>query len=84
MRKGRASVAAFVGSTTSLTQKTKVRSLIRNQLYGFKKKAVEEYANSQQSAAITAKLLSRVSTFNEEIERQEKTTDDFYCIKFSL
>ena len=43
----------------------------------FKKKAVEEHANSQQhSAAITAELLSRVSTFNEEIERNEKTRDE--------
>ena len=43
----------------------------------FKKKAVEEHANSQQhSAAITTELLSRVSTFNEEIERKENTRDE--------
>jgi len=39
----------------------------------FKKKAVEEHANSQpQSAAITAEQLSRVSTFNEEIEGRKR------------
>ena len=49
----------------------------------FKKKAVEEHANSQQhSAAFTAELLSRVSTFNEETERKEKTRDEVYYNTF--
>lgn len=49
----------------------------------FKKKAVEEHANSQQhSAAINAELLSRVPTFNEEIERKGKTRDDVYYNTF--
>lgn len=34
------------------------------------------------SAAITAELLSRVSTFNKEIERKEKTRDDVYYNTF--
>lgn len=49
----------------------------------FKKKALEEHANSQQHLpAITAELLSRVSTFNEEIERKEKTRDEVYFNTF--
>ena len=49
----------------------------------FKKKAVEEHANSQQhSAAFTAELLSRVSTFNEETKRKEKTRDEVYYNTF--
>ena len=48
-----------------------------------KKKAVEQHGNSlEHSAAITSKLLSRVSTFNEEIERKEKTKDDVYYNTF--
>ena len=44
----------------------------------FKWKAFEEHANSQQhAAAITAKLLSRVSTF-EEVRKIEDAKDDVY------
>ena len=45
----------------------------------FKNKAVEEHAKSHQHSA---ELLSRVSTFNEEIERKEKTRDDVYYNTF--
>jgi len=38
MRKGRECSASFVGSTTSITQKTKVRSLTWNQQYDSRKR----------------------------------------------
>ena len=43
----------------------------------FKRKAVEDHANSQQhAAAITAELLSRVSTFEEEVSKIEDAKDE--------
>ena len=36
----------------------------------------------QDSAAITAELLSGVSTFNEETERKEKTSDEVFYNTF--
>ena len=45
----------------------------------FKRKAVEDHANSQQhTAAITAELLSRVSTFEEEVREIEDVKDEVY------
>ena len=45
----------------------------------FKRKAVEDHANSQQhTAAITAELLSRVSTFEEEVRKIEDVKDEVY------
>ena len=45
----------------------------------FKQKAVEDHANSQQhTAAITAELLSRVSTFEEEVRKIEDVKDEVY------
>ena len=45
----------------------------------FKRKAVEDHANSQQhAAAITAELLSRVSTFEEEVSKIEDAKDEVY------
>ena len=45
----------------------------------FKWKAVEDHANSQQhAAAITAKLLRRVSTFEEEARKIEDAKDEVY------
>ena len=83
MRKGRECSASFVGSTTSLTQKNKSKKFNLEPAVRFKKKAVQENAKSNQhSAAISAELLSRVSTFNEEIERKEKTRDDVYYNTF--
>lgn len=67
-----------VANTKNKSKKFNMEPAVR-----FKKKAVEEHANSQQhSAAITAELLSRVSTFNEEIERKEKTRQYFYYNTF--
>ena len=45
----------------------------------FKWKTVEDHANSQQhAAAITAELLSRVSTFEEEVRKIEDAKDKVY------
>ena len=67
-----------VANTKNKSKKFNVEPAVR-----FKKKAVEEHAKSHQhSAAISAELLSRVSTFNEEIERKEKTRDDVYYNTF--
>ena len=45
----------------------------------FKWKVVEDHANSQQhAAAITAKLLRRVSTFEEEVRKIEDAKDEVY------
>ena len=67
-----------VDNTKNKSKKFNMEPAVR-----FKKKAVEELTNSQQhSAAITAELLSRVSTFNEEIERKEKTRQDVYYNTF--
>ena len=45
----------------------------------FKRKAVEDHANSHQhAAAITAELLSRVSTFEEEVSKIEDAKDEVY------
>ena len=45
----------------------------------FKRKAVEDHANSQQhAAAVTAELLSRVSTFEEEVRKIQDTRDEVY------
>ena len=43
----------------------------------FKWKAVKDHANSQHAAAITAKLLRRVSTF-EEVRKIEDAKDEVY------
>ena len=40
--------------------------------------------NNTQQLYITAELLSRVSTFNKEIERKEKTRQDVYYNTFLL
>ena len=45
----------------------------------FKRKAVEDHANSQQHAAtVTAELLSRVSIFEEEVRKIQDTRDEVY------
>ena len=45
----------------------------------FKRKAVGDHAKSQQHvAAVTAELLSRGSTFEEEVRKIEETKDDVY------
>ena len=45
----------------------------------FKRKAVEDHASSQQhAAAVTAELLSRVSTFEEEVRKIEGSKDEVY------
>lgn len=55
-----------IADTKNQSKKFNAESAVR-----FKKKALEECTNLQQhSAAITAEPLSRVSTFNEEIERK--------------
>ena len=67
-----------VANTKNKTKKFNLEPAVR-----FKKKAVEENAKSHQhSAAISAELLIRVSTFNEEIKRKEKTRDDVYYNTF--
>lgn len=68
-----------VANTKNKSKKFNVEAAVR-----FKKKAVEDHANSQQHKdAIAAELLSRVSTFHEEIERKEKTKDDVYHNAFT-
>ena len=68
-----------VANTKNKSKKFNVEPAVR-----FKKKAVEDHANSQQHKdAIAAELLSRVSTFHEEIERKEKTKDDVYHNTFT-
>lgn len=45
----------------------------------FKRKAVDNHANSQQhAAAVTAELVSRVSTFEEEVRKIQDTRDEVY------
>lgn len=67
-----------VANTKGKSKKFNMEPAVR-----FKKKAVEEHSNSQQhSAALTAELLRRVSTFNEGIERKEKTRHDVYYNTF--
>ena len=68
----------IIANTKIKSKKFNIEPAVR-----FKKKALEECTNLQQhSAAITAEPLSRVSTFNEEIERKEKTRDEVYFNTF--
>lgn len=68
-----------VANTKNKSKKFNVEAAVR-----FKKKAVEDHPNLQQHKdAIAAELLSRVSTFHEEIERKEKTKDDVYHNTFT-
>ena len=63
-----------IANTKNKSKKFNVKPAVR-----FKKKAVEDHTNCQHKDAMTAELLSRVST---SIERKEKTRDDVYHSTF--
>ena len=66
--------------TTNYQNKSKKYSL--DPAVRFKRKAVEDHANSQQhAAAVTAELLSRVSTF-EEVRKIQESRDEVYYIAY--
>lgn len=76
-RKGMFCLLCRKHGTTNYQNKSKKYSL--DPAVRFKRKAVEDHANSQQpAAAVTAELLSRVSTFEEEVRKIQDSRDEVY------
>ena len=63
----------------TLNPQNKTKKFNRDASVRYKRKAVEEHANTDQHlAAIEAELMNRVSTFQKQIDKREEVKEDMY------